>query len=177
MFRLLTVTLISLLLTSPVIAEEHCATFDDHSIGVAFPAPGAVLFKDDIFEIRSAGFAVGYGAAEVIPDNGIGVSQKVISLNNSSFHLISRVPFAAANAQVRDQGGFEMVGVTGAFPTDIELHDNPNVSTPLAKIEGGINSPNGVGRIHWETTTDQLLFSLIAGGQEFSVGMVCIESP
>ncbi len=69
-----------------------------------------------------------------------------------------------------------MVGVTGAFPTDIELHDNPSVSTPLAKIEGGINSPNGVGRIHWETTTDQLLFSLIAGGQEFSVGMVCIDS-
>ncbi|WP_394691075.1 hypothetical protein [Hoeflea sp.] len=106
MFRSATATLFSLLIISHTIAEEHCATFDDHSVGAAFPAPGAVLFKDDVLEIRSAGFATGYGSAEVIPDNGIGVSQKVISLNNSSFHLISRVPFAAANAQVRDQGGF-----------------------------------------------------------------------
>jgi len=77
---------------------------------------------------------------------------------------------------VRDQGGFEMVGVMGAFPMDVELHDSPSIITPLAKIEGGINSSDGVGRIHWETTTDQLLFSLTAGGQELGVGQVCIET-
>lgn len=177
MFRLVTAALATALAASPTLAEEYCATFDKHPVGSVFATPGAVLFKDDVIEIRTAGLAASYGGARVIPDNGIGASKYVVFFNNSSLQLVSRVPFAVANALVRDQGGYEMVGVMGAFPTDVELHDNPSLVTPFAKIEGGITSPEGVGRIHWETTTDHLLVSLTAGGQEFSVGEICIETP
>jgi hypothetical protein len=175
--RLIAGAVATIVMAGPAWAGEHCATFDQHPVGTAFTTTGEVLFRDDNMEIRTAAFSTGFVSAEVIPDNGIGASKQVIMFNNASLQLIATKPFAVANALVRDQGGFEMVGVTGAFPMDVELHDSPSITTALAKIEGGINNPDGVGRIHWETTTDQLLFSLSAGGQEFSVGEICIEIP
>lgn len=177
MIRAITTAVIVSFGTSHAIAEIHCATFDQHTVGTIFTTPGTVLFKDNIMEIRTAGFPAGYGNAEVVVDNGIGAAKHVVSLNNASFQLVANKPFTKADAAVRDQGGFEMVGVTGAFATKVELHDSPNVSTPLAKIDGAVNPSTGVGNIGWTVTGDQHLFSITAGGQEFSVGKVCIEVP
>jgi hypothetical protein len=177
MFRSVMVAIAASFLASPALAETHCATFDHHALGSVFAAPGDVLFRDDIMEVRTAGFLGNYNSARIVVDAGIGASEQVVHLNNAALHLVATVPFVVADALVQDHGGYESVGVMGAFPTDVELHDSPSLTTALAKIDGGINSPDGVGRIHWETTTDQLLYSLTAGGQELSVAEICLEMP